>query len=905
MSETTPRNSTTVNGSERKQRPTPNGIKPEIELDVPKLHSLPSEQQDLYLFTYITSLDAYIKGLDAIKLSTSQSHLKKELLQIISLHSPSPTRVIRKGLGRCFAQIFRKGDRKILFETVEELTELLHTGKSDKDLRNKHAAVYCIGEIYNVAGDSAINVSNATCSSLNRLFKVASGNAALRAAIFRALGKTAVAIKGSLDEIAARDVWKFAKNSASGDKGALVQVNACWCLEQLSKATSYFDNISDFESLKSTIWKTCDSSYPAVRRASASCLASALVKAYTESPSEQPTPKAKKQKKSTTGSSLSVVAEGEDSDSMRVVSPTWKKSSIRLELSLLDMLRQLCVQYVRSSTTNRSRAAIISCYADIFRNLDSYIIESKFGLIADHLLVDVLSNPVIAHHRYRLLLTRRFIQKLLGDVVGHQILGETGQLNAAKTIINDFLKNYPGVIKEKPEPSKNSLTGALNALALLISSLGSAFSVHAEICRESLVQVLQHPSYTVQIHASYCLRVFTLACPQQLTSCASICMNSLNRELGQLIAGGKAARRCVGYANGLAAIISVSPLQPLYSSLEINSRILSQATALLKSSTNAELRVSGTQVQVAWILIGGLMSLGPNFVKMHLSQLLLLWRNALPKALTKENAGQRQAAELSYLMHVRECALGSILSFLEFNGRLITTDVSKRIASMLQNTTEFLNHLLPDRNIGDINPRLTPSLQLHDLVQMVHRRVFQCYTRLATRSPHTGRDILTPPNLLSFSVACFADPDGYAVGSLGTSITNSSSNFEAIWNVADNYGFGVSGSMRGLDVKPLPGEQLHNSRGPWHNQEDFDTDLNQMVCTSLSLFSCVLIFGSFYLRYAVPGNTILCTSIFVVMMAFKNSQILQQQKWSMLLLLCLLWLFLSRTQGFKRAPWSS
>ena len=879
MSENTPRNSTTVNGSDRKQRSTPNSTKPEIELDVLKLHSLPSEQQDLYLFTYITSLDTYTEGLSVTNLSLHQSHLKKELLQIISLQSPSPTRVIRKGLGRCFAHLFTERDRNILFETIAELTELLSIGKGEKDLKSKHAAVYCIGEIYRVAGDSAINVSSATCSTLTRIIKAASGNAALRAAIFRALGKISRAVKGSLDEVAARDIWKFAKSSASTDKGALVQVNACWCLEQLVNGTSYFDNTNDFESLKSTMWKVGDNSFPVVRHASASCLAAILVKAYTETPSENPAPKLKKPRKSVAGSSLSVVAEGEDSDSMRLASPTWKKSSVRLEFSLVDMLRQLCIQYVRSSTTNKSRAAIISCYSRIFKNLDSRVIESKYAQIADHLLVDVLSNPIIAHHRYRLLLTRRFVQKLLGNVVGYQILGEIGQLSAAKTLINDFLKNYPGVIKEKSEPSKHTLTGALNTLALFINSLGSAFSVHAEICRESLVQVLQHPSYTVQIHASYCLRVFTLSCPQQLTSCASICMNSLNRELGKLNAGGKSARRCVGFANGLAAIISVSPLQPLYSSLEINSRILSQATALLKSSTNADLRVSGTQVQVAWILIGGLMSLGPNFVKMHLSQLLLLWRNALPKALTKENSGQRQAAELSYLMHVRECALGSILSFLEFNGRLITTDVSKRIALMLQNTTEFLHHLPPERHTGDMTPRITPSLQLHDLVQMVHRRVFQCYTRLATRSPHTSRDILTQSNLLGFAVACFADPDGYTAGSLGTSIANSSSNFEGIWSIADNCGFGISGSMRGLEVRPIPGEQPQSTRGPWYNQKDFDTDLDQMVCTLSNFDPCILIIGSFYLLYVAHENMTLFTYTFVVMMALKNSQILQQQKW--------------------------
>ncbi|KAI5295094.1 hypothetical protein KEM56_005711, partial [Ascosphaera pollenicola] len=99
------------------------------------------------------------------------------------------------------------------------------------------------------------------------------------------------------------------------------------------------------------------------------------------------------------------------------------------------------------------------------------------------------------------------------------------------------------------------------------------------------------------------------------------------------------------------------------------------ATNLLKSSGTSELRVASTQIQVAWTLIGGLMSLGPNFVKIHLSQLLLLWKNALPKVLAKDSmAVHRNLLNASFLTHVRECALGSILAFLQFNSRLLTVD---------------------------------------------------------------------------------------------------------------------------------------------------------------------------------------------------------------------------------------
>ncbi|KAL8956239.1 MAG: hypothetical protein Q9183_006370, partial [Haloplaca sp. 2 TL-2023] len=313
------------------------------------------------------------------------------------------------------------------------------------------------------------------------------------------------------------------------------------------------------------------------------------------------------------------------------------------------------------------------------------------------------------------------------------------------------------------------------------------------------------------------------------------------RELGQLTSGRHSHRRCVGFANGLASVLSVSPMQPLYSSLEMSSRTLSIATDLLKNSGKAELRVSGTQVQVAWILIGGLMSMGPNFVKIHVSQLLLLWRNALPKPLTKENTAQRGLAELSYLTHVRECALGSILSFLESNQRLVTMDVSIRIAALLQNTIEYLE-TVPTR-IKDEDPslRIVPSLLLSDLVMMVRRRLLQCYTQLLNFGPAAGTDTLGESKLLSLAVTLFADPN-YAPNSLESSIANSTANFERIWDIADNRGFGITGLVRGQVVKSLPGEETgphHDTQNPDLGGYEIDTAVSRgLSALQLSLADC-------------------------------------------------------------------
>ena len=811
------------------------GIPSKFRLDVPKLQSLPSEQQDLYIFTFALDLERFVYKLSQDELSAKQLALSQLLLQIIGLVTPIPTRVIRRGLGRCFSRIFEKGDRKSLYDSINLLLAIVGSGKGEKELSAKHAAVYCLGEIYKTAGESAISLSFSSASTLLRLSKTAQKHVGLRGAILTALGKIVEGVNASIDEGLARDIWKNARAAASADKAALVQQNACSCLKNLIKFTAFFDTAGDYDNLKSTIWKVCESPSANARRAAASCLASALVKSYSEHPSERSLPKLKKPKKPSRNQS-SGLEDGEETIS-RPGSPSTKRYASKLEFSLPDILRQLSVQYVRSATSNRTRAAIVHCYITILKNLDAKTVESSYRSIADHLFMEVSNNPFIIHNRHRLLLTRKFVHNIIAELVGSKILGESGRFNAAKVLINDILKNYPQVIKEREEPSKHTLIGALDALAALISSLGSAFAVMGDSCREALLQVLQHPSYSVQIHASYCLRSFVLACPQNFLQCASICMNSVTRELAMLTTGRQSSRRCVGLANGLAAVLSISPLQPLYSSLEISTRVLSTAISLLKSSSRADLWVSSTQIQVAWILMGGLMSLGPNFVKIHLSQLLLLWRNALPRPLTAENTAQRQASEISYLIHVRECALGAILSFLEFNNKLITIDVSKRIAAMLHNTVEFLESL-PTRKTtsDDTAQRYISSLQLQDLILMVRRRVLQCYTKLISFSSPASSDILTQSTLITLAVSLFADPETYVAGSLGSSIANSAGNFDSIWDISDNSGFGISGLIQGPRIRSLPGEPNSSVQSlPSTKRGDFN-GIDETVCLYIILW---------------------------------------------------------------------
>lgn len=767
------------------------------ELDIPKLHSLPSEQQDLFLLTFLSDLVRHVQSLDNEVLSKHQTAIKRQLVIILNLSSPTPSRPIRDNLAIIYCEIFSRGGRSLLYESINELLDTINAGKAERDLRNKHAAVVCLGRILQTAGESAVSVSALALSSLLRLLKQAQNHAGLRAAIYKALGRAVEGLSFSADEQSARDIWKSAKAAASNEKSVLSQRSACYCLERLVSATTYFDNANDFDALKSTTWKAFESPVASVRHAAASALASVFVKLFSEVETMSSTRKpAKGLKKVTTG------LDGED-EPERPGSATFKRHSALLSLNLPEILRTLANQFTKSSTTNRARAGIAFCYKTTLSRLPEKTIEERYGNIASHLFNDILNHPTISYNRYRLLISRKMIRAVLDTTVGFNILSESAQLNATQWLLNDILKDFPQALPERREPPKQVIVAALSSLTNLLHYLGPAVGTLAENCREALFQILQHPSYSVQIHASYALRALVLACPQQLLICANSCMACMRSSINQLTDSRLHQNRSVGYAIALAAVISTSRSLPLYGSVEIFSEILKTATELLKTSSESELRVSAAQVQVAWILIGGLMPLGPNFVKIHLSQLLLLWRNALPRPLTQNNATKRGSLEISFLAHVRECALGAMLVFLEYNGSLVTTDGSRRIAMMLQNTIAFYESVSVQRQVEEIANRLMPALQLQDLMIMVRRRVLQCFTKLISFSHLENAGILTHSNLLSLAITAFAGPESSSHQNIESSIATSASNFESLWDLADNWGSGVNGLVRGYRIEVL------------------------------------------------------------------------------------------------------
>lgn len=107
-----------------------------VQLDMTKLKAITEEpQQQLYVMSFLNNLEKLVDRLDEDGASAYQLYVKKELFKVLTLSTPAPTRLLRNQAGRCFAGIFEKGDRKLLYDTINELLGILNTGKSDKDLK--------------------------------------------------------------------------------------------------------------------------------------------------------------------------------------------------------------------------------------------------------------------------------------------------------------------------------------------------------------------------------------------------------------------------------------------------------------------------------------------------------------------------------------------------------------------------------------------------------------------------------------------------------------------------------------------------------------------------------------------------------------------------------------------------
>ncbi|KAJ3033026.1 hypothetical protein HDV00_006836 [Rhizophlyctis rosea] len=596
----------------------------------------------------------------------------------------------------------------------------------EKDLKKavksalSRAAIHCVGVLSEAHGGKLLSLFPETASSFTKIInKAKEAEIPLRFETTVALTRALRGAGKGASEQMIKDFLKIGK-AGLADKLPLIRSVSAELLESIYKNTAQPPplKLDEYESLLLPVTKALESGNYPVRRTIASFIASIL----TLSQSAPPVPKVPPKKQ----------VKGQPAP--EAPAPGVIEQNILSPEEMLSILSYLCIK----STSKEVRVGIAEAYSATFKRLGIRFIESNYPAVVKNLM-ELVSHPRLTASPNDVLLMRDLVGFLLREVVG-KMLTETGQGNALRELCSQWLKKWPAVLATDVAPSEPALICVLNEVAALLIDLGPAAISQQDAIVEPLTTLLNHPSRTVNIALSWSLRCLCTALPSNLPQFIEKILALLKKDSAHLSSEkSELLDRFVGHGTALAALLTVVPKHVLYITFDSMAKIFGLSTQLLKSAASGkDPLIMCAQAQVAWTLIGGLMCLGPKFVKVHLSQLLLMWKNVFPKHIPKESSLPKAEVDLSYVLVSRGAALAALQSFLVHNGKeLATSDVAKRIVVLLNNTLSFASSLpgtyqwtsIERAHAAGGSVPITPQ-RLSDNENLLRKYLFACFTAL-------------------------------------------------------------------------------------------------------------------------------------------------------------------------------
>lgn len=818
----------------------------DLVLDEAKLKAATSsEQGDIFLIQWLTRLETAIRGIDDVEmLKASQKDVLKTLYKLIHPQSqsdqavdstrpstpsgsssspvpssnvassmPKPGRPARHLIARCLVLLLQRTQTGSLYDVGQTLLGIANDDpKSTRpvsDRESKTAALFVLGELFAAMGNDVMSVFVDIVQSTQRILKSYQMPVIVRSHATMCLQK-ALAVGGkSLSDQLLKELIKNLKMGLADKAGSVIR-GCADCLVALCEETDFLSNRPDIDSILAAVFREIGNvDYVTKRSLSRLCASILSLTQRSVAPKTAATAAAaaaaasssKSSKKKKRDNAAGDESEEEEANASAIAAS--QAAAVAAAGGLMparDMLELLSAPFTRSASDRRTRVALMDVIATTVTTLGVAWVQTNYATILKCLIEDIPNYPTSVVGKSEILCVRAGVQLILRRVIGERMLGEQAQVTAVQEICSSYLKRYPVTLPgSPPPPSKYTLVLALSEVAGLLQQLGTAPPQIIDVLYDPLLRCLAHPSHSVQIHAAWCLRTLCYVLPTQLPASIQLLVQRLESDLQTLTTSGErggsdANKRANGHSRGLAAVISVIPSRPLYTSFDVSARVLDMAVNLLRTCGEHSLPVSGVEIQVAWTLLSGLMALGPNFVRLHLPQLLLLWRNALPKP-NGATTG-RADAEWAFLLHVRESALGCVVSFLHHNAEaLLSLDVARKIVAFLSHTLAFVDDFAAQ------HPRLSQeqvpgaersSLSLLDREHMLRRSLFQCFSALAT---NTAIEPLQD-SLVNITLQTFAEPDRYIGSAAQAAISAGSGNFKSIWAMQDAYAFGITSLQR-------------------------------------------------------------------------------------------------------------
>ena len=574
-------------------------------------------------------------------------------------------------------------------------------------------------------------------------------------------------------------------------------------------------SLPDVEQILTLCTRQLDSADQPTRNALAKLAAHVLSSTQTEY--AVPLPEPPKQNKKGPGLNLD-----QDNESTPPV------QEMKRLLTPQEMLSQLSTHFNKLNVSRRTRVGIFDCYVALLNALGSKFVESNYALIVNHFMTEIISAPRSTGSRYDILFVRSLVDTVVRDLIGVRMLGEQAQIAAIQEISSAYLKRWPAMMPGQTAPNSHVLVVALREVAGLLQQLGNAPTPVQDALMDPMMTLLTHPVHTVRVSAAWTLRCFCYSTPLRLPKVLLNLVELLQNDLTALAtpaAPSDINSRVIGRAYGLAGLLSVIPKRPLYVSYDISANVFYIAVQLLKRAGEHDVKAAKVEIEVAWTLIASLMPLGPNFVRAHLPQLLVLWRNALPKPTTKDGMSGRSAAEWTFLLSVREYALRAVCSFLSHNSpSLLTADVARRVTSLLTNALQFANTFSSQRVVEDVVDGVTQEnrgLSMASVEALFRSRIYQAFMALGVSKVSET----TQTSLLQSAISLFASPEGYTGSSVQAAIAASSGTFTNVWQSTDCYAYGVTDIEVNEDLPTDSAEGL----GDWLNRDTISASIDDMV----------------------------------------------------------------------------
>ncbi|KAI9298656.1 ARM repeat-containing protein [Neoconidiobolus thromboides FSU 785] len=598
--------------------------------------------------------------------------------------------------------------------------------------QKKTALLDCIRAVVDVQGNKLYNYMQTLWSLCLKLIRNSSETTTTRYAATLLLTSIIKSSNSSMDENAVKEIIKVCKSLLSIKSASFIIIGA----ECLEATILYCKNVPILylnEELPLLI-KYFEGANFSIRRAMAS-LISTMVAGSQASNRKILIEKPKKKLAVTTGG-----ARGKNSDG--------DKDDINSIPTISRMLSSLSILHCKSNTVEDIRAGIFSCYITLFTKLGTSFVEGNYVDILRHIVLDLNPGPSYAPESpFDALVVRQRSNTLLREI-GQKILSEQGQVHAAKSIIElltEWIKLMESPELKSQAAGKSAVITMIDELSCLIQDLGDAAYAIQDNAIELLILLLETQGYSIQISSAWCLRNICIALPSFLPKLVFRFLTYLKNSFIEVMPLKKSTvKKAMGYGYALGSLISVSASAPQSVMNKLNASIFSIASQLLKSEGTMSFTVAdpnifqsqNSKIQVGWILIGSLMCLGPNYVRLILPQIILLFKAYLAKSSIKLSFFDPSAQMLTLsVTHSREHALQALYLFMVYNGdELAQDDIAQRFLPLLSNALLFYKdaaNFISELSEKDKDEYITNIRKISESVNMIRKRALQSYSLLS------------------------------------------------------------------------------------------------------------------------------------------------------------------------------